>query len=61
MGIFTPGAIIRSTNKIFFFILCVDFSPLHSATKRAAQLDLSQDHMPRAAAGAQKGESSGAV
>ncbi len=46
-------------------VLCVSrlcrFFPHRSVMKRALQLDLSLDHMPKAAAVAQKGESGGAV
>ncbi len=43
-----------------FFVMCQYF-PHRSVMKRAVQLDLSLDHMPRADAVAQKGESGGAV
>ncbi len=45
----------------FFFRRMCQYFPRRSVMKRAVQLDLSLDHMPRAAAVAQKGESGGAV
>ncbi len=50
----------REKERIFFRHMC-EFFPRRSVMKRAVQLDLSLDHMPRAAAVAQKGESGGAV
>ncbi len=50
----------REKARMFFFVMCQYF-PHRSVMKRAVQLDLSLDHMPRAAAVAQKGESGGAV
>ncbi len=58
MELFTTGAIIRGAKKqgFFFFVLSNFF--LHRSTKkRAVQSDLSLDHVPGAAAVAQKGRS----
>ncbi len=51
----------REKKRGFFFCHMCPFFPRHSVMKLAVQLDLSLDHMPRAAAVAQKGESGGAV
>ncbi len=62
MGIFTPGAIIRVRKNNDLFSFCVSiFPPCRSAMKWAIQLDLSLDHVPGAAAVAQKAEPGGAV
>lgn len=67
MGQFTQGVIIRGYEKarIFFPVPCGFYYYFYffhpSKMKRAIQSDLSLDHLSRAAAVAQKGDSGGAV
>lgn len=66
MGRFTQGVIIRGYEKvrIFFRVPCrfYLFNFFHpSNMKRAVQSDLSLNHVSRAAAVAQKGDSGGTV
>ncbi len=58
MELFTTGVIIRGAKKRgFFFFVLSNFFPHRSTKKRAVQSDLSLDHVPGAAAVAQKGRS----
>ncbi len=51
---------VRKNNDLFSFCVSI-FPPCRSAMKWAIQLDLSLDHVPGAAAVAQKAERGGAV
>ncbi len=61
------GAIHRCDHSrhnkvmIIYFVMCINFFPCPSETKRAIEWDLSLEHVCGAAAVAQKGKSGGGV